>query len=208
MNILLIGIQGCGKGTLVAGLEKHINFSLISMGQLLRDEIATGSALGKKIKEKIDAGMLVDMDIIMKTVQNKLAHDKNEIKIFDGFPRNLEQAEALDKIANVDLVIHLIITKELAIERLEKRLTCAKCGYITRTDKVSNNVCPECGGELVHRSDDTIESINKRFSIYENETYPLIDRYKCRGVKVAEIESIDAVKTLNEVLKVLNGYHN
>ncbi|MGN0787583.1 MAG: adenylate kinase family protein [Candidatus Onthoplasma sp.] len=208
MNILLIGIQGCGKGTLVAGLEKHINFSLISMGQLLRDEIATGSALGKKIKEKIDAGMLVDMDIIMKTVQNKLAHDKNEIKIFDGFPRNLEQAEALDKIANVDLVIHLIITKELAIERLEKRLTCAKCGYITRTDKVSNNVCPECGGELVHRSDDTIESINKRFSIYENETYPLIDRYKRRGVKVAEIESIDANKTLDEVLKVLNGYHN
>ena len=89
MNIVLIGIQGCGKGTLVAGLEKHINFSLVSMGQLFRDEIATGSSLGQEIKKVIDRGELVGMDIVMSTIQKKLETDNSPIKIFDGFPRNL-----------------------------------------------------------------------------------------------------------------------
>ncbi|MBQ8615491.1 MAG: nucleoside monophosphate kinase [Clostridia bacterium] len=207
MNIILIGIQGCGKGTLVAGLEKHINFSLVSMGQLFRDEIATGSTLGQEIKKVIDRGELVGMDIVMSTVKKKLETDANAIKIFDGFPRNLEQAEALDQITNVDLVINLNLSKEEAIKRLLNRLTCSKCGHITRKDTVSSNVCPECGGELVSRSDDTLESIEKRFKIFEKETYPLLEKYKKQGVRVESIESINADDTLNAVLKVLNEYN-
>ena len=207
MNIILIGIQGCGKGTLVAGLEKHIDFSLVSMGQLFRDEIATGSALGQEIKQIIDRGELVGMDIVMSTVKKKLETDKNRIKIFDGFPRNLEQAEALDKIANVDLVVHLELSKEEAVKRLLNRLTCSKCGYITRKDAVNSNVCPECKGELISRSDDNLDSIEKRFAIFEKVTYPLIEKYKKQGVRVEAIESIDSEKTLNTVLKVLNEYN-
>ena len=207
MNIILIGIQGCGKGTLVAGLEKHINFSLISVGQLLRDEVATGSELGKTIKSVIDKGELVSTDIVVSAVKNKLDSDKNQIRIFDGFPRNFEQAEALDKITKVDLVINLTLSKEVAIARLLNRLTCSKCGYITRKDAVTSTVCPECKGELVSRSDDTIESIEKRFAIYEKETYPLLDKYKKQGVRVETIESIEKDLTLNTVLKVLNEYH-
>lgn len=207
MNIILIGIQGCGKGTLVAGLEKHIEFSLVSMGQLFRDEIATGSSLGQEIKKIIDRGELVGMDIVMSTVKKKLETDNNSIKIFDGFPRNLEQAEALDKITNVDLVIHLDLSKEIAVERLLNRLTCADCGYITKKSAVSSNVCPECNGKLVSRSDDTLESIEKRFAIFEQVTYPLLDKYKKQGVRVETIESIDAEETLNAVLKVLNEYN-
>ena len=183
MNIVLIGIQGCGKGTLVAGLENHINFSLVSVGQLLRDEVATGSELGKQIKQVIDAGDLVGLDIVMSTVKKKLETDDSTIKIFDGFPRNLEQAEALDSITNVDLVINLTLSKETAIKRLLNRLTCSKCGYITRKDAVHSLECPECAGELVSRSDDTLESIEKRFAIYEKETYPLLARYKKQGVR-------------------------
>ena len=207
MNIILIGIQGCGKGTLVAGLEKHIDFSLISMGQLFRDEIATGSNLGQEIKKVIDRGELVGMDIVMSTVKKKLETDNSPIKIFDGFPRNLEQAEALDKITKVDLVINLDLSKDEAIKRLLNRLTCNKCGHITRKDVVSSNVCPECGGELVSRSDDTIESIEKRFAIFEKETYPLLDKYKKQGVRVETIQSIDKETTLKAVLKVLNEYN-
>ena len=207
MNIVLIGIQGCGKGTLVAGLEDHINFSLVSVGQLLRDEVATGSELGKQIKQVIDAGDLVGLDIVMSTVKKKLETDINTIKIFDGFPRNLEQAEALDNITNVDLVINLTLSKETAIKRLLNRLTCSKCGYITRKDAVHSLECPECSGELVSRSDDTLESIEKRFAIYEKETYPLLARYKKQGVRVEEIESIDKDTTLNTVLRVLNEYN-
>lgn len=207
MNIVLIGIQGCGKGTLVAGLEDHIKFSLVSVGQLLRDEVATGSELGKHIKQVIDAGNLVGLDIVMSTVKNKLDIDCNKIKIFDGFPRNLEQADALDKITKVDLVVNLTLSKEMAIKRLLNRLTCSKCGFITRKDAVSSLKCPECAGELVSRSDDTLESIEKRFAIYEKETYPLIERYKKQGVRVEEIESIDKDTTLNTVLRVLNEYN-
>jgi adenylate kinase len=207
MNIILIGIQGCGKGTLVAGLEKHINFSLVSMGQLFRDEIATGSELGKEIKKVIDRGELVGMDIVMSTVKKKLETDANAIKIFDGFPRNLDQANALDTITKVDLVIELNLSKEVAIKRLLNRLTCSKCGYITRKDAVTSTVCPECSGELIARSDDTLESIEKRFKIYEKETYPLLEKYRKQGVRVETIESINAEDTLNAVLKVLNEYH-
>ena len=207
MNIILIGIQGCGKGTLVSGLENHINFSLISMGQLFRDEIATGSKLGMQIKKVIDRGELVGMDIVMSTVKKKLETDVNSIKIFDGFPRNLEQAEALDKITNVDLVIHLDLSKEIAVERLLNRLTCSDCGYITRKDAVTSKVCPKCNGQLISRSDDTLESIEKRFAIFERETYPLLEKYKKQGVRVERIESINALDTLNTVLKVLNEYN-
>jgi len=207
MNIVLIGIQGCGKGTLVAGLEKHIDFSLVSMGQLFRDEIATGSALGQEIKKIIDRGELVGMDIVMSTIKSKLDNDESPIKIFDGFPRNLEQAKALDQITKVDLVVHLDLPKEEAIKRLLNRLTCADCGFITRKDAVTSNVCSECGGELVSRSDDTLESIEKRFAIFEKETYPLLEKYKKQGVRVETIESINKDKTLNTVLKVLNEYN-
>ena len=207
MNIILIGIQGCGKGTLVSGLEKHIDFSLISMGQLFRDEIATGSILGQEIKKVIDRGELVSMDIVMSTVKKKLETDACKIKIFDGFPRNLEQAEALDKITTVDLVVNLNLPKEEAVKRLLNRLTCAKCGHITRKDAVNSNVCPECGGELVSRSDDTLESIEKRFAIFEKETYPVLEKYRRLGVRVETIDSTEKEKTLAAVLKVLNEYH-
>ena len=207
MNIVLIGIQGCGKGTLVAGLEKHIKFSLISMGQLFRDEIATGSSLGQEIKHVIDRGELVGMDIVMSTIKKKLETDNSPIKIFDGFPRNLEQADALDEITKVDLVIHLDLPKEEAKKRLLNRLTCSKCGFITRKDFVTSNKCPECDGELVSRSDDTIESIEKRFAIFERETYPLLEKYRKLGSRVETIKSIDKEITLNGVLKVLNEYN-
>ena len=207
MNIILIGIQGCGKGTLVGGLEKHIDFSVVSMGQLFRDEIATGSSLGQEIKKVIDRGELVGMDIVMSTVKKKLESDKNNIKIFDGFPRNLEQANALDKITNVDLVIHLDLSREVAVERLLNRLTCDKCGLITRKDEVKTNICAKCGGNLISRSDDTLESIEKRFAIFEKETYPLLEKYKKQGVRVETINSIDKNKTLSAVLKVLNEYN-
>ena len=207
MNIILIGIQGCGKGTLVSGLEKHIDFSLISMGQLFRDEIATGSELGQEIKKVIDRGELVGMDIVMSTVKKKLETDASSIKIFDGFPRNLSQAEALNEITNVDLVIELNLSKEVAIQRLLNRLTCSKCGYITGKDVVTSTECPQCGGELMARSDDTLESIEKRFAIYEKETYPLLEKYRSLGVRVESIDSSEKEKTLATVLKVLNEYH-
>jgi len=207
MNIILIGIQGCGKGTLVEGLKDKIDFSLISSGQLLRDEVATGSEIGKHIHKLQTEGLLVDFDIIVDLLEKKLKENTKPILIFDGCPRNSAQADALDKLLKVDLVIHLNLSKDVAIDRLLSRLTCADCGYITSKHAVSSDTCPQCCGKLVARSDDTLEGINKRFEIYEKETYPLLDRYKKLGVRVETIDSIDKTTTLNAVLKVLDEYN-
>ena len=207
MNIVLVGIQGSGKGTLLEGLTKQFDFTVFSVGQLLREEVATGSELGKRIKKKQDAGELVETSIVMDALNKALKNSSSKNAIFDGFPRNSEQAQELDKLLKVDLLIHLNLTKEVAYERILNRLTCNRCGFIS---KKSENLkgCPKCGGNLVSRSDDTLESINARFKTYENETYPLLERYRARGVVV----DVDANRTpsevLKDVLKVLNEYNN
>ncbi|MBE7076693.1 MAG: nucleoside monophosphate kinase [Clostridiales bacterium] len=207
MNIILIGIQGCGKGTLVTGLEKHIDFDLISIGQLLRDEVMTGSELGKHIKECQNNGVLVEIETVLAAINKKLATSTKEIAIFDGFPRNELQADKFNEISKVDLVIHLHLSKEIALKRLLNRLTCEKCGFVTTRETAKTDVCPECSGKLVQRWDDTLESIEKRFATFEKETYPLLEKYRKQGVKVVDIESIDKDTTLNAVLKVLNEYN-
>lgn len=207
MNIVLIGIQGCGKGTLVAGLEKHIDFDLISIGQLLRDEVMTGSELGKHIKECQNNGVLVEIETVLAAINKKLATSTKEISIFDGFPRNELQADKFNEISKVDLVIHLYLSKDIAMKRLLNRLTCEKCGFVTNRETTQTDVCPECSGKLVQRWDDTVESIEKRFATFEKETYPLLEKYRQLGVRVETIESIDKDKTLNTVLKVLNEYN-
>lgn len=199
MNIVLLGIQGSGKGTLVQDLSKHLDFLLVSVGSLLRDEIATGSKLGQLIKSKMDKGELVDTNIVMDTINKKLSNNKKPIVILDGFPRSREQADELDKICNVDLAIYLNLKKEDALKRIMNRLTCSKCGNITTRVKCPDLVCPVCNGKLTVRSDDTPEVANKRFEQYRLETEPLIKRYRESGVLV----EIDASKTPNEVLKAV-----
>ena len=148
MNIVLLGIQGSGKGTLVQDLSNKLDFTLISVGALLRDEIATGSKLGKIIKSKTDKGELVDLSIVMDTINKKLSTNKKSIVIFDGFPRSSEQADELDKICNVDLAIYLNLKKEDALKRIMNRLTCSKCGNITTRVKCPDLICPVCKGNL------------------------------------------------------------
>ena len=204
MNIVLIGIQGSGKGTLVDNLKSKLEFELISTGQLLRDEIATGSLLGRTIEQCIADGQLVSTDLVLDVLKHKLNHISKPNVVFDGFPREKNQAKRLKQIMDIDCVVHLNLNKEAAIERLLDRLTCKKCKMITKKSDVENLVCPNCGGELAARADDTLESINKRFDIYENETYPLLDLYKAWGVNVVHVDASQTPKqVLENVLKVL-----
>lgn len=204
MNIVLIGIQGSGKGTLVADLQNYIAFELISTGKLFRDEIATGSQLGKYIAKLINAGNLVDNDTVMQVLKNKLDSVAKPNVVFDGFPREIGQAKLLKQIMDVDLVINLNLSREKAIDRLLNRLTCKKCNLITKKTEVNSNVCSVCGGELFTRDDDTVESINKRFEIFENNTLPLLDLYKSWGVKVVDIDASQTPKqVLADVMRVI-----
>jgi len=198
MNIVLIGIQGSGKGTLVQALGKHLNFSLISVGQLLREEIATGSELGKYISSVIDKGNLLDTATVMQVIDEKLKNTK-DIAVFDGFPRNKEQADELDKIAKVDLVIYLNLSKEIAKQRIVNRLTCAKCGNVTSKLISNSKICAKCGGKLAARVDDTPEAVEKRFEQYYSDTYPLLKKYEAES----RVVELDATKPTNELLDII-----
>lgn len=207
MNIVLLGIQGSGKGTLVLALEKKLDFSLVSMGALLREEIATGSALGEYIASVINKGNLLDSSTIMNVVKEKLKRTKN-ITIFDGFPRNNDQAQAFDKIAKVDLVFYLNLSKNIAMQRILNRLTCTKCGYVSSKLIEKSSICPKCGGKLDVRVDDTPEIVEKRFEQYYLDTYPLLKKYQ----KDSTVVELDASKPTNElvdiILEVINEHNN
>lgn len=207
MNIVLLGIQGSGKGTLVLALEKHLDFSLISVGLLLREEIATGSELGKYISSIINNGNLLDTKTVMDVIDEKLKRTK-DINIFDGFPRNKEQADALDKIAKVDLVIHMNLPKDIAKERILNRLTCTKCGNVTSKLIGNSTICSKCGGKLAVRADDTPQAVEKRFEQYEKLTYPLLKKYQAE-TKVLELDATKPTSELLDiVLEVINEHNN
>ncbi len=204
MNIILLGIQGSGKSTLISDLEGKLDMTVVSAGQLLRDEVATGSELGKHIHELQSAGILVELDIVLETIKKKLKEKTSKYVIFDGFPRTMEQADALDKILKVDLVILLKISEKKALDRLLNRLTCQKCGYVTPRSNVKNLVCPLCSGKLAVRSDDTLEVIERRFKTFKEETMQLVERYKRKGVLVEIDVEQDRKETFNNFMKVIN----
>lgn len=208
MNIVLIGIQGSGKGTLVTSLEKHLDLNVISTGQLLRDEVATGSSLGKHIKEIQMSGGLVELDIVMDILKKKMKSNNKKITVFDGFPRDMEQAIALDNLSKPDIVIYLNLTKEVAVDRILSRLTCSKCGQVFNTKRINTLDCPNCGGKLEQRFDDTIDSINKRFEGFYKNTYPLIEKYKKDNVLFEVDASGSPEEVANTCLRIINEHNN
>ena len=209
MKIVLIGIQGSGKGTLVDGLKDYMDFDLISTGQMLRDEIKAGTDLGKKAEVMMNQGILVSLDLVLEILKRRLASCNKKNIIFDGFPRDYIQAEELNKLTKIDLVLNLNLSKEVAIMRLQTRLTCKDCGYVTSTRTHSGFVCPNCGGELGVRSDENEETMNKRFEVFYKDTIPLLQKFKDEGVRVADIDANSTPDVvLNRVMKVINEYNN
>lgn len=207
MQIVLIGIQGSGKGELIKNLSKVKDFTYVSVGALFRQEIAKRTALGKFVEPIMARGDLPDLQTTMKVVKKAIKNAKGDL-VFDGFPRTTEQADALDKICKVDIAIYLKLNKSVAKKRLLNRLTCVNCQHITSKDKVKTLTCPVCGGKLATRHDDTTTSIDQRFKVFEEVTMPLIKRYKTQGV----LHQVDASKTIQEVFeevkKVLNECPN
>ncbi|RLE47801.1 adenylate kinase [Candidatus Woesearchaeota archaeon] len=191
-NIILLGMAGSGKGTQAKLLVEKYGYKHISAGDLLREETKKGTELGEKIKEIMKKGELLPDETIIELI--KKATQGCEGIIFDGFPRTLEQAKALDEFCDIKLVISIELPDDVAVERLTKRRQCKKCGYIT-TDKYEK--CPKCGGELYQREDDKEEAIRKRLKIYHEEVEPLKEYYKPRGI----VRIIDGTKTIEEIHK-------
>ncbi|MGD1119233.1 MAG: adenylate kinase [Dehalococcoidales bacterium] len=197
MYIILLGAPGAGKGTQAVMLAEKTKLVQVASGDLFRKALLEKTELGNKAKIYMDKGQLVPDEITIQMVLERLAQPDCAFgAIFDGFPRNLEQAKALDKALArqsraIDKVINIVVSREEVLRRLGGRWICRKCQ--TPYHEVDNppkvkGICDHCGGELYQRDDDKPETIKNRLEVYKKETSPLIAYYKKAG-KLAEVIS-------------------
>jgi len=212
MRLVLLGPPGSGKGTYASRLNIRLGVPHISTGDIVRDEIKAGTELGKQIRRYSDRGELVPDEIIIEMLQARLDRpDCANGFILDGFPRTIAQADALGKIAEIDLVINLNVPDEIIIQRLSNRLVCRRCGAIFNalTLKPKKDlVCDECGGELYTRDDDRPEVIKERLNVYRRETAPLIEHYRnkelLRDVYCDDLETPPGV-IVERIISIVNN---
>ena len=199
MKIVLIGPQFSGKGTLARMMERELGLVQISTGDLFRENIKNGTALGKEAETYMNKGVLVPLPLTLSILKEKLKGEecKNGF-VLDGFPRNLDQANALEDIVKIDTVILLDAPRDVIMRRCLGRRTCSKCGEIYNTSTYDKPTCKKCGSPLFQRDDDNLDSIKVRLEVYEKETTPLINFYADRlfvvdGSKTPE-ETFESVK--------------
>lgn len=199
VNIVLLGMQGSGKGTQAQLLSKKYNIPHISTGDIFRNNIKNKTELGKKVEEYLKKGELVPDDVTVELVRDTLEKLEQGF-LLDGFPRNLAQARALDKCAEIDIAINLQITDKEAIKRLSGRRTCTKCNavfHVETNPPKKKDRCDKCGGQLVQREDDKEGAIKKRIAIYKKNIQPILDYYIEKDVLV----TINASKRIEEVFQ-------
>ncbi len=206
MNIMLLGAPGAGKGTQSKYLIEKYGIPQISTGDILRAAVKEGTELGIKAKECMETGALVSDEIILGIMKDRLAEaDCQNGFILDGFPRTIAQAEGLETMLNamgkkLEKVIALAVEDSNLIDRLTGRRVCLACGgsfHMVYNKPKKDGICDYCGKELVQRKDDNVETVTNRLEVYKNQTAPLIDFYKARGVYfevdgTKEIDSINA----------------
>jgi adenylate kinase len=195
MNIILLGPQGCGKGTQAQLLKEKYDLIQISTGDLLRE----AAAKDEKIAQQLATGKLFTDEQMVKLIKEKITDHKGVI--FDGYPRTLPQAEALDETTQIDLVIEIKIPDEESVKRLSSRRQCRQCKAIFGAENPPRTPgkCNRCGGELYQRNDDMPEAIKKRLEQYHDETEPLLEYYRPRKI----VHKVDGTKKIEEVFKDL-----
>lgn len=195
--IVLLGPPGSGKGTQGELLSEKLGYTKLSTGDMLREAVRNGTELGKKAKGYMDSGALVPNDLIIGLMKEKIDSAKGGV-ILDGFPRNIEQADALAKQVDVDLALDLDVPDEELVSRLTNRRSCPDCNavyhLINNPPKVAG-ICDKCGGKLYQRDDDTEATVKNRLKVYRDNTMPLIGYYQKKGVltTIPGIGSIDEI---------------
>ena len=190
LRTILLGPPGAGKGTQAAKIVEKYGVPHISTGDIFRENIKKGTELGKKAQEYMNRGELVPDDLVIEIATTRLLEDdcKNGF-LLDGFPRTVYQAEKLDEFlaardSKIDKVLDIAVEKEELITRLTGRRVCKACGasfHVVNIPPKKEGVCDFCGGELIQRADDNLETVTNRIDVYEAQTMPLIDYYEKAG---------------------------
>ncbi len=195
MRLILLAAPGAGKGTQAEILSEHYGIPTISTGAILRKAIKDGTELGRTAEKYINEGKLIPDDLMLKVMDERFKNDdcKNGF-ILDGFPRTLAQAEALSASPiEIDKVLSIEVDDQTIIERLSGRLECRSCGTTYHTEHrppKTPGVCDKCGGELGARDDDKPETVKQRLKTYHEQTEPLIEYYREKGLlRVAKGQS-------------------
>jgi adenylate kinase len=194
--VILLGAPGAGKGTQVDNIAKKMNLVQLSTGDLFRQAVSKGTDLGKLAQKYMAEGKLVPDEITIRMVMDQMEkEDKKSGVVFDGFPRSLKQAQALDEaLGNVNKkinkVIYIKVSEEELLKRLSGRWVCRNCQtpyHMVTSPPKKKGICDKCGGELYQRPDDAAETVKKRLKVYFTETAPLIEYYKKSG-KLFEVD--------------------
>jgi len=206
-KIVLLGPPGSGKGTQGERLSQELGFVKLSTGDMLREAVRNGTPLGLKAKEYMDSGGLVPNDLIINLMKEKITSlGDGASVIFDGFPRTVEQADALGGQINVDLALNLDVDDAELLDRLTKRRSCPKCNAVYHLDynpPKKKGICDKCGAELYQRDDDKEETVMNRLKVYRKNTMPLIEYYEKRG-KLKTVQGTgDIDKIFEEVKKAV-----
>ena len=212
MNIILLGPPGAGKGTLSSKIINEKNAVQIATGDIFRYNISNKTELGMKAKSFMDKGDLVPDELTIDLVWDtfdKLDKEENTIVLFDGFPRNMKQAKALDcgmeeRNTEISKVVYFNVDSQILIDRITGRRVCPDCGetyHIKNHKPEKEGICDRCGGKLIQRNDDNYDTVKNRINIYNEQTSPLIDYYKEAG----KLITIDGAKTPEEVFNEFNN---
>ena len=211
MQIILLGAPGAGKGTQAKFISDHFNIPQISTGDMLRASVSKGTELGLKAKVLMEKGELVPDDLILDLVKDRISEkDCANGFLFDGFPRTLDQANALkDKGIKIDCVIEIMVGDDEIIQRMSGRRVHTASGrtyHIKYNPPKQENIDDETGEPLIQRPDDNEETVRKRLAIYHEQTSPLIDFYKKsslvqNGNKYIEVNGVGDISTIQEQIK-------
>ncbi len=208
MKIIMLGAPGAGKGTQAQMIAEKYGLPHISTGDIFRANIKNGTDLGKEAKTYMDQGKLVPDELTVRILLDRVAQDdcKNGY-VLDGFPRTIPQAEVLDaeltKLGDkIDFAIDVDVPDENIVKRMSGRRACLKCGatyHIVHVSPKQEGICDKCGSELVLRDDDKPETVQKRLTVYHEQTQPLIDFYSAKGV----LRTVDGTVDKEDVFKAI-----
>ena len=209
MRIVLLGAPGSGKGTLGARLCDQLGVPTISTGDMLRAAVKNGTPTGLKAKAFMDGGKLVPDEIILALIDERLAEpDCKNGCMLDGFPRNIPQAEALENTAKPDVALLLDVPDEVIEKRMTGRRVCAKCGATFNIHSLppkAEGICDNCGGALVQRADDAPETVRDRLRVYHDQTEPLVEFYRSRGILKVVDGTVSAEETACAALQAIGA---
>ncbi|MEK6887672.1 MAG: adenylate kinase [Candidatus Aenigmatarchaeota archaeon] len=203
MKIIFFGRPGSGKGTYASRIAPQLGIVHIATGDMFRAEVAAQTELGKLAEKYMKEGTLVPDDVTINMFKERIARDDAKKGfILDGFPRDLEQSHALEKITKIDLVVNFVIDEDIIIEKALARRICEKCGNIYNIADIKRGnihlppllpkkegICDKCGGNLYQRKDDNYETIKDRQDTYVKQSAPLLEYYRQKGM-VKDVEVI------------------